>query len=619
MVILIFFCSTTLFLLCRSLVAIGHTGPATTQGSQSALRALLAGSFNLFPPNAAISLTEDNSTSFPGRPAAYGPPLPNKGISGLLWIGIGFAGGGDGAEGELGCSDVPDWDDKPTAKAAKAVMDKAKALHRGDHISGGSAAGKAGRRLQARGDAGSSLHGHRLDDGTDDYLHEEAQGSDGKASHHVHSMDSPGSTHADIQSLQEAAEISGKIVLLSRGGCGFLEKTMWAQRRGAIALIVGDNMRGGPLIQMFAHGNVDNVSIPSVFTSRTTAHLLSSLVEAGNFGGEILDDKGRPVLKVQHTDKARKTRKASKQPSSSQPGSAKSGQAPKLSRYERNTADTHKSTEAGVEAASSDAKSSSGGDSTPADSQGGGLLSKLFGDDDGADFESPPPPQKEKDNGDDTANDYIDQLHELGDGLWVTITPTRSGIPFFDTLVLVLISPMITLALVYGLLSIRGCVRRRRWRAPKDLVARLPVRTYHTAAEDSDDSDRTFPPSVSRTRQPHRSSSRVPSPSSAASPTTPLLQTSASRLSPRPRSNTTTAVPDGRLRPGLGVLGSTSHANSATSSRTSPVEKTAARGNPWKRFKGRQLECVICLDEFVDGVTKVMSLPCGHEYHVDCM
>jgi hypothetical protein len=49
------------------------------------------------------------------------------------------------------------------------------------------------------------------------------------------------------------------------------------------------------------------------------------------------------------------------------------------------------------------------------------------------------------------------------------------------------------------------------------------------------------------------------------------------------------------------------------------VEKGAARGKPWKRFKGRQLECVICLDEFIDGVTKVMSLPCGHEYHVDCM
>jgi hypothetical protein len=617
-VILVFFCATSLFLLCRSLASIGHTSPAATQGSQSALRALLAGSFNLFPPNAAISLTEDNSTSFPGRPAAYGPPLPNKGISGLLWIGIGFAGGGDGAEGELGCSDVPGWDDKPSSNAAKAATDKAKALHRGEKAAQGSATSKAGRILQARGDAGSTKHGHHLDDGTDDYLHEEIQGSDGKALHHVHSMDSPGSRHADIQSLQEAAEISGKIVLLSRGGCGFLEKTMWAQRRGAIALIVGDNMRGGPLIQMFAHGNVDNVSIPSVFTSRTTAHLLSSLVEAGNFGGEIIDDSGHPVLKVQHTDRTRKSRKVPKQPSS-QPGSTKAGQEPKAIRYERTAADNRRSTEMTAETVSSEVKSSSDGDST-ANTQGGGLLSKLFGDDDGADFESPPPPEKEKDNADDTTYDYIDQLHELGDGLWVTITPTRSGIPFFDTLVLVLISPMITLALVYGLLSIRGYVRRRRWRAPKDLVARLPVRTYHTAAEDSDDSDRAFSPSVSRTRPPHRPSSRVPFPSSLASPTTPLLQAQASRLSPRPRSNTTTAVPDGRLRPGLQVLGSSSNTHSMrTSSRTSQVEKGAVRGNPWKRFKGRQLECVICLDEFVDGVTKVMSLPCGHEYHVDCM
>ena len=31
------------------------------------------------------------------------------------------------------------------------------------------------------------------------------------------------------------------------------------------------------------------------------------------------------------------------------------------------------------------------------------------------------------------------------------------------------------------------------------------------------------------------------------------------------------------------------------------------------------MECVVCLEEYVDGVSKVMSLPCGHEFHVDCM
>ncbi|KAJ4134575.1 hypothetical protein NW765_008618 [Fusarium oxysporum] len=34
---------------------------------------------------------------------------------------------------------------------------------------------------------------------------------------------------------------------------------------------------------------------------------------------------------------------------------------------------------------------------------------------------------------------------------------------------------------------------------------------------------------------------------------------------------------------------------------------------------GRQVECVVCLEEYVDGVSQVMSLPCGHEFHVECI
>jgi len=34
---------------------------------------------------------------------------------------------------------------------------------------------------------------------------------------------------------------------------------------------------------------------------------------------------------------------------------------------------------------------------------------------------------------------------------------------------------------------------------------------------------------------------------------------------------------------------------------------------------GKQVECVVCLEEYVAGVSRVMSLPCGHEFHVDCI
>jgi hypothetical protein len=30
-------------------------------------------------------------------------------------------------------------------------------------------------------------------------------------------------------------------------------------------------------------------------------------------------------------------------------------------------------------------------------------------------------------------------------------------------------------------------------------------------------------------------------------------------------------------------------------------------------------ECVVCLEEYVDGVSRVMKLPCGHEFHAGCM
>jgi hypothetical protein len=73
--------------------------------------------------------------------------------------------------------------------------------------------------------------------------------------------------HADIQSLQESAEIAGKVVLLSRGGCGFWKKSNGCNG-GGVALIVGDDTRGGGLVTMYARGDTSNVTIPSLFTSR---------------------------------------------------------------------------------------------------------------------------------------------------------------------------------------------------------------------------------------------------------------------------------------------------------------------------------------------------------------
>lgn len=187
---------------------------------------------------------------------------------------------------------------------------------------------------------------------------------------------------------------------------------------------------------------------------------------------------------------------------------------------------------------------------------------------------------------------------EVGrDGLWITLTPTTmSSSPFFDTLLVLVISPLVTLSVVYGqwisgcflfifvwltlptaLLLIRSMIRRRSWRAPKSVVARLPVRTYQSVTTTV-----TTPP---------------------ASPTPPPRQTSTqlqpSRLSSRPASES--------LLPSPGVGG-----NNAVER---PKEEVPRRS----RYMGGAVECVVCLEEYVDGVSRVMKLPCGHEFHASCM
>jgi hypothetical protein len=180
--------------------------------------------------------------------------------------------------------------------------------------------------------------------------------------------------------------------------------------------------------------------------------------------------------------------------------------------------------------------------------------------------------------------------NEARDGLWVTITPTGSASPFFDTLLVLVISPLITLTVVYALLILRVKIRMRRWRAPKSVVDQLPVRTYHTVAPSPAESPRTPSPTCS-------------------SPTTPLLQGSSRS---RPRSQTATGVPDAE-----DLL--TVHDALQTTRPPSPEKNSRSTSSQWKKYMGRQVECVVCLEEYVDGVSRVMSLPCGHEFHAECM
>ncbi|KAJ5989325.1 hypothetical protein N7481_004535 [Penicillium waksmanii] len=733
--------------------------PNTLAGRSSGLHALF--SFNiptsLFPPSAIISLTDDNSTFFLARPAAFGPLLPGKGLSGRLWVGSGFGEPGlaTASEGELGCSDIPGWGEGSGHKNQDAPPrgTEQKTSKPGGGTMDDAAVPRNRPRLPSRVESARPNDRHdgaslSTNDGTDDHLHhplpESGASGAGATRKYGDYVQSKQYTHADIQSLQEMAEIQGNVVLLSRGGCGFLEKVKWAQRRGAMAVIVGDDTRGGNLVTMYARGDTSNITIPALFTSHTTGHLLSSLIPglsgAAHGVGDALTSlqaklAGQANVDVQKatataTSVVVSTPTASSMSSSTinerpaaaaQPnggffrtlgsllglcnrhggskivgdsrrppnsgnldwmrlGSWDSASSPsqsskslkEKSRY-RGKADDNvdgddfvigvqdwrdpdlmpprgsalpiPSTSASekenlkTSAPDSDIESGAnilrGGSITPGSGEyqsidkttgnvhdakvkelekepnaakeesnqaGTGWFSSHFGwgDEDSKQVAQPsasplvqnlPINQKTQTvaQSSATANPMLTEH----DGLWVTLTPTSmSTSPFFDTLLVLVISPLLTLSVVYALLLLRSRIRRRRWRAPKSVVERLPVRTYHTIA------------SISSSSSSSSLRNASPGPVTPASPLLGSGNLSGAARPTRSRSQT--------------IAGMT-----VDSSMTPKEEKSTSLQSGsilWRRkYTGRQVECVVCLEEYIDGQSRVMSLPCGHEFHVECI
>jgi len=663
---------------------------------------------------------------------------------------------------ELGCSDVPGWGESVHKHLQQSNSDENKkktaSLPR-DLPSKGRSTGNSHDASDPSPDDSPTT-----DDGTDDYLHRPLKDSNpatpghrGESANVDQADKTKQATHADIESLQESAAIAGKVVMLARGGCGFLEKVKWAQRRGGIALIVGDNERGAQLTIMYAKGDTSNITIPALFTSYTSAHLLSSLVPpedkydvtvdgqktsqsppgkapiqnpddgkpvftstkpgtrqptsipVGDSAGDHLDERNTWVKNVlsaiglsenspfSHAEDSRRppssgnidwvlledwdddhpvdspnkphpitvsdwdaTPTPTPRPKSTtsqvldgddfvigvqdwrdadlvaplpSPGSTETAKKPK------NGKDGATETPNGVKPSSTPGATLKGGSITPGSGEYG-----HEGSDQASDHSQrgnrPAKPQSNRNDGqsqgspsegswldffksskahEDAGNEGSSRGSKTGDGkvngassrksdegdkhegLWVTLTPTSvSTNPFFDTLLVLVVSPLVTLTVVYALLLLRSRIRRRRWRAPKSVVERLPVRTYHTMTTASS-----------------TTSSQIASPE-AFSPTSPLLISTSQDISRRPtnpnrtRSQTTIGV-----FPSASVQGGISQPNT----RSSPAEKTnsPSKATKRKRYTGRQVECVVCLEEYVDGESQVMSLPCGHEFHADCI
>ncbi len=73
--------------------------------------------------------------------------------------------------------------------------------------------------------------------------------------------------------------LKGKIALIYRGTCGFVDKVKNAQNAGAIAIIMVNNVPGSPFIM----GGTDNtITIPAIMVSSTDGALFAGTIRSGN-------------------------------------------------------------------------------------------------------------------------------------------------------------------------------------------------------------------------------------------------------------------------------------------------------------------------------------------------
>jgi len=91
--------------------------------------------------------------------------------------------------------------------------------------------------------------------------------------------------------LDNAAFINGKIAVVYRGECEFGLKALNADVAGAIAVIIVNNVAGGP-VPMAAGANGDVVDIPVIMISMEAGALLRSEIDAGNVEGFIGNKAG---------------------------------------------------------------------------------------------------------------------------------------------------------------------------------------------------------------------------------------------------------------------------------------------------------------------------------------
>lgn len=102
-------------------------------------------------------------------------------------------------------------------------------------------------------------------------------------------IDNTAPVNDGCETIINAAQLSGKIAIIDRGACTFVNKVAAAENAGALAVIIVNNVAGSP-IQM--GGTSNTINIPSIMISQTDGNAIKNELQNGPVNATISNGGG---------------------------------------------------------------------------------------------------------------------------------------------------------------------------------------------------------------------------------------------------------------------------------------------------------------------------------------
>lgn len=160
----------------------------------------------------------------------------------------------------------------------------------------------------------------------------------------------------------------------------------------------------------------------------------------------------------------------------------------------------------------------------------------------------------------------------------VTISVVDVGTSVIGTVIFLMVSPLCSLSLIYCVLLFHRRYKQLQERASKSIVARLPTRIWV----------KPEPPASARGDNANTEDQAQETGESVEG-----AEASSEEVSPSPSSATAESEP--------------------------LIEDNDADSMGAEKLWVSSGECIICMEDYVSGVSRVMRLPCYHEFHVECI